>query len=50
MKSIIVKIILLAIVVSLIIAVVLPISHQIKDTGQKTFDAVKNLNSNITAN
>jgi hypothetical protein len=48
LKSIIVKIILFAICVSLIIAVVIPISQQIKDTGQKTYDVVKNLNSNIT--
>lgn len=48
MKSIIVKIILFAIAVALIIAVIIPISTQIKDTGKKTFDVVKNLNSNIT--
>lgn len=48
MKSIIIKIILFAIGVSLIIAVIIPISKQIKDTGQKTFNVVKNLNSNIS--
>jgi hypothetical protein len=48
LKSIIVKIILFAIAVLLIIAVIIPISRQIKDTGQKTFDVVKNLNSNIS--
>lgn len=48
MKSIVTKIILFAIAVSLIIAVIIPISKQIKATGQKTFDVVKNLSSNIS--
>ena len=48
MKDIIVKIILLAICVALIAGVVIPIAQQVRGTGQKTFEVVKNLNSNIS--
>lgn len=48
MKDILVKIVLLAICVALIAGVVIPLAGQVKETGQKTFDTVKNLNSNIT--
>jgi len=48
MKDILVKIILLAICVALIAGVVIPLAGQVKETGQKAFDTVKNLNSNIT--
>jgi hypothetical protein len=48
LKDIIVKIILLAICVALIVGVVIPIAQQVRDTGQKAFDVVKNLNSNIS--
>lgn len=48
MKDIIVKIILLAICVALIVGVIIPVAQQIKDTGQKTYNVVKNLNSNIS--
>ena len=47
MKDILIKIILLAICVGLIVGVMLPLAGQVKDTGQKAFDTVKNLNSNI---
>ena len=47
MKDILVKIILLAICISLIAGVVIPLAGQVKDTGQKAFDTVKSLNSNI---
>ena len=47
MKDILVKIILLAICVALITGVVIPLAGQVKETGQKAFDTVKNLNSNI---
>ena len=48
MKDILVKIILLAICVALIAGVVIPLAVQVKESGQKAFETVKNLNSNIT--
>jgi len=48
LKDILVKIILLAICVGLIAGAVIPLAGQVKGTGQKAFDTVKNLNSNIT--
>lgn len=47
MKDILIKIILLAICIGLIVGVVIPLAGQVRDTGQKAFDTVKNLNSNI---
>ena len=47
MKKVIITIIFFAISISLIIGVILPIMNQIKGTGQKSFDSVKNMNNNI---
>ena len=48
MNKVIITIIMFAICMALVVGVVIPMSSQIKDTGQKTQDVVKNLNSNIT--
>lgn len=47
MEKILIGIILFAICVSLIIGVVIPLSDSIKEAGQKSFDSVKSMSSNI---
>lgn len=47
MKKVVIAIVLFAICMALVVSTVIPISQQIKDTGQKSFNAVKNTNSNI---
>jgi len=47
MNKVIMTIIFFALCVALVIGVVIPITQQIKDTGQKSFDSVKNMSSNI---
>ncbi len=48
MNQILMKIILFAIAVALVIGIVIPLSGQVRETGQKTFTWVKNLNDNIS--
>jgi len=47
MNKIIISIILLGLSLALLLGSVLPVSREIKSTGQTTFDAVKNMNNSI---
>lgn len=47
MNKVIISIILLGLSLALIIGAVIPVSNEIKNTGQTTFDAVKNMNNSI---
>lgn len=47
MKTVVIKIILFAICAALVVGVVIPLAGQVKGTGQKTYDMVKDMNSNI---
>lgn len=47
MKNVIMTIILFALCVALVVGVVIPVTTLIKDTGEKSFNSVKNLNDNI---
>lgn len=49
MNKIITSIILLALCIALIIGVVIPVCRQIKSTGETSYEAVKNMNTNIKA-
>ena len=47
MNKIITSIILLALCIALITGVVIPVTYQIKDAGQRSFDGIKNTANNI---
>lgn len=47
MNKVIMSIILLGLCIALIIAVIVPVCTQIKATGQTSYEAVKNMNTNI---
>lgn len=47
MKKIIMTVIMFSICIGLVIGVVIPCANLVKDTGQKSFNSVKNLNNNI---
>lgn len=47
MNKVIVSIIMLGISLALIIGAVIPVTVQIKETGQTVFDSVKNMNTSI---
>lgn len=47
MNKIITSIILLAVTLALIISSILPVARQIRNTGDSTFEVVKNMNTSI---
>lgn len=47
MKNVIMTIILFGLCVALVVGIVIPITHLIRETGGRSFDSVKTLSDNI---